>query len=290
MKTILKKLMTVNSRCSNGLLPILIAVIMAVMSQQAWSQQNVWSLPDYQETVRTASVSLGNAFARDTYLSASHYDGFACGFETDSWTGFRPYRLFRYGRNHSSLLFSPMTNRLDGGNTMELTGSAHTAFMWPAVQCSMCDFLIGPALLMDLGVLYNELNSNNPVNVDGYLGAGICVDNTFRFRFFRYGMALQATLYLPLAGIGFAPDYDQPYWYMYKYGEYGKAIHFITPFNNQAVIQQVDLVLPIHNDRLRIGYTFDYTGNSLGGHSRSIGSSMFTIGFSKRFQTKEWSR
>ena len=54
---------------------------MAVMSQQAWSQQNVWSLPDYQETVRTASVSLGNAFARDTYLSASHYDGFACGFE-----------------------------------------------------------------------------------------------------------------------------------------------------------------------------------------------------------------
>lgn len=285
-----KKLITDSCRCSNPLILLLFTVLFTVVPVQAWSQRTVWSLPEYQETVRTGAVAFGYAFARDTYLSASSYDGWALGFENDSWIGYRPYKLFKYGRYHSSLLFSPMTNSLDGGSTMELAGSEHAALLWPAVESSMCDLLIGPALLMDLGVLYNRQNSNNPITLEGYLGAGFCIDNTFRFSLFHYDMALQATLYLPLAGIGFAPDYDQPYWYMYKYSEYGKAIHFIWPLNNLALTQQVAFVLPIRGDRFRIGYTFDYTTNSLGGHKRNIGNNMFTLGYTMKFQTKEWGR
>lgn len=278
--------MTVSSRCSRPLLLLLVAVMCLRVS----AQRIAWSLPQYNETVRVGAVAIGEAFARDTYLSASRYSGWALGFETDSWTGYQPDRLFKYGRVHSSMLFSPMTNRNDGGSTMEVTGANHWAYLWPAVACSKCDFLIGPAAMLEMGILYNQQNSNNPVNLEGYFGAGLCVDNTFRFSLFRYDMALQATLYVPIAGIGFAPDYDQPYWYMYKYGEYGKALHLITPFNNTAVTQQIALVLPIRGDRLRIGYTFDYTGNSLGGHARSIGSNIFTIGYVLRYQAKEWGR
>jgi hypothetical protein len=286
MKITPKRLMTVSSRCSRPLLLLLVAV----MSLRVSAQRIVWSLPQYNETVRVGAIAVGNAFARDTYLSSSRYNGWALGFETDSWSGYQPDRLFRYGKVHSTLLFSPMTNRHEGGSTLSVAGSNHWAYLWPAVECSMCDLLIGPVAMLEMGVLYNQQNSNNPVNIEGYFGAGLCVDNTFRFSLFRYGMALQATLYMPLAGVGFAPDYDQPYWYMYKYGEYGKALHFITPFNNTAVIQQVALVFPIRGDRLRIGYTFDYTGNALGGHSRSIGSNSFTIGYALRFQAKEWGR
>ena len=91
-----------------------------------------------------------------------------------------------------------------------------------------------------------------------------------------------------VAGLGFAPDYDQPYWYMYKYSDYGKAFHFITPINNPAFIQQVALVLPCGSNRFRIGYTFDNNGNKLGGHKRNVFSGMFTIGCAFRFQNKEW--
>ena len=290
MKIILKMLMTVNSHCSKPLLPLLLTACLTVLPLTGFAQRTVWSLPQYYETVRSGSVAFGKAFARDTYLSASSYSGWALGFESDSWTGYKPYRLFKYGRGHSSLFFSSMTNRLKGGSTLQLSGSDHAAFLWPAVNCSMCDLLIGPVVMMNLGLLYNQQNSNNPVTMEGYLGAGLCVDNTFRFSLFRYDMALQATLYMPLAGIGVAPDYDQPYWYMYKYSEYGKALHFIWPFNNTAVVQQVALILPIRADRLKIGYTFDYTGNSLGGHSRRVGSSLFTIGYVKRFQTKDWDK
>jgi hypothetical protein len=55
-------------------------------------------------------------------------------------------------------------------------------------------------------------------------------------------------------------------------------------------MQLVALVVPFRGARVRLGYTFDYTGNRLGGHYRSIGSNFFTIGCVMRYQKKDWSR
>lgn len=281
--------MTDSSRCFNVLSSVLLAVLLAFAPLPATAQRTVWELPQNDETLRAFSIAGGTTFARDTYLSASRYHGWAVGFENDSWSAGNPDNVFRYCRSYSSLFFSSLKNRLNGGSTLELCGSEDLAFLWPAVECNACDLLLGPAVLFNGELLYNRQNSaNNPVNFNGYLGAGLCVDNTFRFSLFRYGMALQATLFVPLAGIGFAPDYDQTYYYIYKYSDYGKALHFATPFNNAAIMQQVALILPCRGTRIRIGYSFDYVGNSLGGHSRSIGSGMFTLGCVYRFQTKKW--
>lgn len=281
--------MTDSSRCFRVLSSVLFAVLLAFSPLLAQAQRTVWELPHDQETLRAFSIAGGNSFARDTYMSTSRYHGWAVGFENDSWSVLNPDRLFRYGRNYSSLFFSSLKNRVEGGSTLELGGSEQFAFLWPAVECDACDLLIGPAVMFDGDLLYNRQNAaNNPVTFNGYLGAGLCIDNTYRFSLFRYGMALQATLFVPLAGIGFAPDYDQTYYYIYKYGDWGKALHFVTPFNNPALMQQVALILPCRGNRIRIGYSFDYVGNRLGGHSRSIGSGMFTLGCVYRFQAKKW--
>lgn len=288
MMIMLKRLMTVSFHCSKRLFAVLVTVFLTAFSLQIMAQRKAWSLPQYEETFRALSLTGGTTFARDTYLSASRYHGWAVGFENDSWSCLYPDKLFKYGRNYSAMFFSSLKNRLDGGSTLELGGSDYMAFLWPSVECSACDLLIGPAAMVEGAVLYNRQNSNNPVNFSGYLGAGVCIDNTFRFSLFRYPMALQATLYVPLAGIGFAPDYDQPYYYMYKYGDYAKTLHFITPFNNPAFTQQVALILPCAGNLIRVGYSFDYSGNDLGGHARSIGSGMFTLGCVFRFQAKKW--
>ncbi len=268
----------------------LLLLLLALLPLSAAGQRNSWSLPGYRETVRAGSLTFGSAFARDTYLSASSYDGWAVGLESDSWTGYKPSGLFRYGRLHSSLLFSSMTNSLNGGSTLELMSSVHYGFMWPAVQSDADDLLIGPAVLFELGALYNRQNGNNPANAEGYLGAGLCLDNTFRFNMFNREMAFLTTLYIPFAGMGFAPDYDQPYWFIYRYSEYGKALHFITPFNNPAVVGQLALAVPVGKSRIKVGYTFDYTSNRLGGHNRRIANSLFSVGFVRRFQIKDWNR
>lgn len=286
--TILKRLTTDSCRYSELLSSVLIAVLLTVLPLQAFAQQKAWGLPEYKETFRTLSLTGGNTFARDTYLSASRYNGWAVGLENDSWTGFNPDKLFSYGRSYTSVFFSSLKNRVKGGNTLEAGIGQNYAFLWPAVESDACDLLIGPVAMFDMVLLYNGQNSNNIMNGAGHIAAGLCVDNTCRFNIFRCGMALQATLYLPLAGIGFAPDYDMPYYYMYKYGDYGKALHFVTPFNNRALTQQVALILPCGASRVRVGYTFDYIGNRLGGQTRSIGSGMFTLGCCIRFETKEW--
>lgn len=280
--------MTDSFRCSRVKRVLLLLLIMFPLS--ATGQSGSWNLPKHKETIRVGSISFGNAFARDTYLSASSYDGWAVGLESDSWTGYKQDRLFKYGRVHSSILFSPMRNSINGGSTMELMTSDHYSFMWPAVESDRDDLLIGPAVMLELGVLYNRQNGNNPANAEGYLGAGLCIDNTLRFNLFNREFAFLATMYVPLAGLGFAPDYDQPYWYIYRYSEYGKALHFITPFNNVAVTQQLALMVPVGGGRLKIGYTFDFDGNILGGHSRRIGSNLFSIGYAMRFQIKDWNR
>ncbi len=282
--------MTDSFRCSDRLSGVLVILLLMLFTLPAKAEREAWSLPLYQERVSAGSVMIGSAFARETYLSESGYSGTAFGFEADIWTGYSPDRLFKYGRTHSSLHFSPMKNRVGGGSTLELTGSFHTSMLWPAVNTPVCDLLLGPSFMFELGALYNRQNSNNPATAEGYMGAGLCVDNTLHFRLFRKDMAFQATLHMPLAGVGVAPDYDQPYWYIYRYDEYEKALHFITPFNDLALMQQVALVVPFRGARVRLGYTFDYTGNRLGGHYRSIGSNFFTIGCVMRYQKKDWSR
>ena len=282
--------MTVSFRCSD-LRSIVLLLLLSVLSVPlANGQRDVWYLPQYRETVISQALEIGSAFSRDTYLSESLYDGLTVGFEYDGWSGYKPEKILGYGRTHSNIMFGELTNRLDGGSTWLLNATFHQAALWHVVDCSMCDLLIGPAGLLDLGVLYNVQNSNNPVNVDGYLAAGICVDNTFRFSVYRYPMALQATLYVPLAGMVFAPDYDQPYWYMYRYNEYGKALHFSCPLNNPAFTQQISLILPVGSERIKVGYTFDYMSNKLGGHTRQMGGNVFSIGYVRRFESKQWNR
>lgn len=280
--------MTVSSRCSELLSVLLIAVVSVLSSLQAYGQRNAWSVPQYKESVRVGSVGYGHSFARDTYLSESRYDGWNLGLEFDSWKGLKPGRLFNTGRVHASLFFSPMSNRSGGGKTYQAAGTAYFAGLWHAVDCSMCDLLVGPAGMVNIGALWNLQNSNNPANGEGYLAAGVCVDNTLRYRLFGYPMALQATLYLPLAGVGIAPDYDKPYWFVYRYGEYGSVLHFISPFNNAALTQQVSLLLPVRSSCIRIGYTFDYIENRLGGHFTRLFNGYFTVGYAAKIQTLEW--
>ena len=282
--------MTASCRCSKRLPAVLLAVLAASFPLQAMAQRNVWNMPQFTETVRVTSFALGATQARDTYLSGTTYNGVALGFENDSWTGYEPYRLFSQGRSHSDIYFGLMENPYSGGRTMSFSSRDYAGFMWHAMHYSKYDLLAGPAVMCELGLLYNQQNSNNPVNIEGYVGGGVCVDNTFRFRNFGYDMALQATLYVPLAGMSFAPDYDQPYFYIFRYSEYGTVLHFICPFNNLAFTQQVAFVLPIKENRLRIGYTIDGLRNNLGGHTRLLVNNMFTIGFGMRYQTKKWDR
>lgn len=247
-----------------------------------------WYLPGLNETVKAYSIGMGNSTARETYLSESTYSGFAFSSISDKWTGRAPEQMFGYDRIHSSLLFSYMNNPVGGGSTFQMMYDYSYAPVWNALHSSSQDLLLGPAGLGRLGVLYNEMNSNNPATVEAYLSAGVYVDYTWRFSLGHHGYALQASAGIPLLGIAFAPDYDQPYWFMYNYDQFDKALHMAWIGNNPALNGQVAAVFPIRSGRLRVGYEFDYMRNRLGGNLTRITGSQLTIGFIYLFEQKRW--
>lgn len=264
--------------------------LIAVAILPAYAQRMVWTLPSLNETVQVNSFGLGSMTARDTYLSQSTYSGFLIGLERDNWTNNHEERLFGYGRRYSTFNLGALSNPLGGGSTLSLAGQAYKASLWHAVECSMCDLLVGPAGLLEVGALFNMQNSNNPINAFGHIALGFCADNTFRFRVFKSNWALQATLFAQLAGVAFAPDYDQPYYYMLRYLELEKALHFVTPFNYTAFTQQIALIVPAGVNRIRLGMTLDAISNGLGGHTHTMVENYFTIGFVRRFDNRGWER
>jgi len=278
----MKNRRTDSSRCSDVLSRVLLAVLLTLIPLQVPARQRVGALPSPGERVSQGSLTVGLGYARDTYLSSVRYNGTAYGIELDKWRGRKEESFFKYSRLHCNLLGSPMYNRLGGGSTIDANFSVDWALLAPIVENDRDDLLLGPAFLTDLTMLWNRQNGNNPANAQGHVSLGVCLDNTFRFSISSCPMALQATLFMPVAGIAPAPDYDEPYWYVYRYGDYMNVLHFASLLNTFAVTQQISLVMPVGRNSLKIGYTFDYSCDRLGGHSRYAAYNMFSVGYVMR--------
>lgn len=233
------------------------------------------------------SLGLGQTKERETYLSWSTYTGPSISIEEDHWKCYSPGMLFGYGRSHTSVLFSPLKNPVGGGNTIYLNFDCFYSRAWHAVQTKASDLLVGPSAMIKLGGLYNGSGSNNLATFEGYLSIGLCADYALRFRIRNHPLAFQASFFSPLAGITAAPNYDQPYWFVYKYNQYSSLIHFAWVGNYLALTQQAALVCPLNRGSIRAGCTFDYMSNELGGHLTRISDVYFTIGYVCRLERKD---
>lgn len=282
--------MTDSSRFSKLFLMWSVLLSMSLSVLPAAGQTSAWSLPGAKETLAVYSLGGGKSSARETYLSEITYKGWSASLISDSWSGRNADSFWGYRRVHSDILFSPMKNWLGGGSTWQLMGNYTFSLERLIADTESSCLLLGPAAMMNIGCLYNRANSNNPATAEGYIALGLCADYTYRYSIKNYPMALQASLYVPLAGVGFAPDYDQPYWHMYHYRQYGRTLHFVWPGNSQVVRGQFALVLPLYDGCLRLGAGLDYFHNRLGGHLRRITHTQFELGYVFTFEHKSWSR
>ena len=172
--------MTDSSPCSKALKKAVLLALLAATVMPVSGQTPAIVLPGPRETIRSFSGGFGTASARDTYLSMSTYSGYTVSYEENSWVGYAPDQLFGYGRHHWSVLFSPMENPVGGGSTYQFMWNYNYSRVWNAVHTNASDLLVGPAGMTKLGCLYNQMNSNNPVNLEGYVSAGFCVDYTWQ--------------------------------------------------------------------------------------------------------------
>ena len=278
-------LTTGSSLCSKVLSAVLCLAFLPVLNVPAAGQSSAWELPEYKEKIKAFSVGIGKTRERETYISELPYSGLAGSFQWDNWIGAAPDEKTGLGRTHYSVLFSyPKSQR--GARMAYASVDYFYSRIWSVVHTGSSDLLLGPSAMFKLCGLYDLSNSNNTATGDGYLSLGLCVDYIGRFKIRNYPLAVQVNMFSPLIGIAPAPNFDQPYWFVYKYSQYASLIHFAWLGNCFGLNGQANVICPLRNGSLRLGCSVDYLGNKLGGNLTRLNDTMFTIGYVHRLTKK----
>lgn len=275
-------------RCSKIIAAMLLA-LMPAFASTAWAQSSAWNLPRQSDRVTAVSAGLGSCGARETYLSLNSYHGISYNLAWDSWKDYNSSsRSLAYGRSRSKLLVSPMHNQVGGGSTWMAMATFLYSGCWRAYADRQVSVLAGPSAQFVLGGLYNRMNSNNPATAESSLTLGAFTDITCNINPFGYEMAVQFVANLSVLGLGFAPDYDQPYYYMYKYNQWGSALHFLNLINSTEGNLELALIMPVGEQRLRLAAHVGLMSNSMGGHSRDITVTSLSLGYMFNSRKVQW--
>lgn len=173
----------------------------------------------------TAAYTLGagSSHLADTYLSPINYNGFSVSLNYDRWQAmkFNPQRwvmklAFGVEIEHGN-------NR--AGNAVMwyggINGSWTMMHRWNIVKGLTLG--VGPAANLDLGCLYLERNSNNPVSAKAAITVGASGYAAYNMRIGRLPVTFTWQPSLPLIGAFFSPDYGELYYEIYLGNHNGLA-------------------------------------------------------------------
>ena len=86
---------------------------------------------------------------------------------------------------------------------------------WEGVLHPRLGFSAGPMTQLRAGIVYDAVNSNNPVTVRAHANLGATGMAWFNTRLGRIPVTLRYQVQLPVAGVFFAPEYDESYYEIY---------------------------------------------------------------------------
>ena len=163
------------------------------------------------------TIEAGYGSVHDSYLTPITYDGIDLG------TGFELMRPLRSNCNRWlwQLMLGADYNYVEnpaGNNQLhKLMGDVmfDMQFQWRGVGDRRLNLSVGPMTQLRAGIVYDEVNSNNPVTVRAYWNVGATGMVSWKTRLGRKPLTLRYQLQLPLAGVFFAPEYDESYYEIY---------------------------------------------------------------------------
>lgn len=252
------------------------------------AQDRLELLPELNQSVSSFSLGIGSAASLDTYLSPSEYSGAYLSGDYDRITlknedGFFPYRHL-----YLNIGFGLMKNHSGSMSATDAMVHGYGSWSHKLVSNGIWESLLGISALGDLGAVYNNANTNNPVNAKFQLSSGATFDNIVHFRIKNRPLAAKGTLHMPLLGVAFAPDHGQFYWNMQSEDGMAGDFHVVTPFNAQTMSVQLALDVPVCNRVMQFGYNMYLMRNRLGGNFSGLMHSYVTIGFVHRFEKLKW--
>lgn len=208
-----------------------------------------------QERVSVFTVDAGYASIHDSYLTPITYDGLdlAMGYETmrplksrpDTWL----WQL-QVGADYNYV-----ENPAQNNDLHKVMGDITFGMQrcWRDALAQRVDLSVGPMTQLRAGIIYNEVNSNNPVSVRAHWNVGVAAMAAMDTRLWRIPLTLRYQAQLPVAGVFFAPEYDESYYEIYL-GNHRNLAHLGWWGNRLDMTHYLGADLHLGKTVLRIGY------------------------------------
>jgi hypothetical protein len=103
------------------------------------------------------------------------------------------------------------------------------------------------------GIVYDEVNSNNPVTVRAHANLGAAGMAWLDTRMWRLPVTLRYQMQLPVMGVFFAPEYDESYYEIYL-GNHKNLAHLGWWGNRLDITNYLGADLHLGKTILRLGY------------------------------------
>lgn len=261
------------------LLFLSVAILIAVCCRAQSTTVAGDSIPPLRPVTSAYMLEIGSSSVADSYLSPITYRGWSAAFsyermqamkfDPDNWVMQLNARIeLDRGRNHAD---NATTWRIDGTFSWGMLRRWHPL---PALTIAA-----GGSTGIDAGCIYNPRNSNNPASAKLAWTVNATAYAAYNLRVGRLPVTLRYQPVLPLAGIFFAPEYDELYYEIYL-GNHDGLVHFAWPGNRFAMTNLFTADLHFGATSLRLGYrgyTFSSKANDL---VTNIHTHAFVIGLS----------
>ena len=189
-------------------------------------------------TIRSYTLSYGQLWLRDTYLSNIDYFGRNLSLEVTNLFVVKPSL---YLRNINSVAY---------GNTVNLPATAAMSYLggelglgagyrWSNRRASI---LIGGLPSIDLALKSNSRNVNNTASLDAMLTLWLDAEATFHKRWGRVVFGLSDHLRTAIVGGMFVPEYGALY-YEYTTRKLDEALHFASFHNRLAIRNRLEFTV-----------------------------------------------
>ena len=199
------------------------------------------------------TVDAGYASVHDSYLTPITYDGMDLGL---GFAHMRPLRNDKWlWQLQVGADYNYVENKARNNNLHRLMGEITFDMQryWRGAIARRIDLSAGPMTQVRAGILYNEVNSNNPVSVRALWSIGLTGMAAWHTHLGRKPVTLRYQAQLPVAGVFFAPEYDESYYEIYLGNHKGLA-HLGWWGNRFDMTNYLGADLKMGKTTLRIGY------------------------------------
>ncbi len=228
-------------------------------------------------------LSVGYTNVLDTYLTPQEYTG------TDM--RYISHTIRRApGKNWSMQLvhegqFTYTHNRAN--NADDMGGAYRFAYGMHRHYTFFGDRLelkVGGEAALRAGFLYNTRGGNNPAQAQFDINIAPSVAAAYTLYSKGHPLKFRYELSVPLMGIMFSPNYGQSYYEIFSEGDYDHNIVPTTFISAPSFRHMFTFDFDLFKTTFRVGYLGDYRGAEVNDLKYHTYSSMFLIGFVKKFQ------